>query len=335
MDAKLFDKLEKVMRLAKSGVEGEAQTAAAILQKMLLEHNLSIADLEKKGAVHAPPVAEKGHDLGKAAFAWKLDLAEAVATYYYCHPLVDRRLKTVAFIGRPDNVESLQMLYAWLIDQIKRIAREERTKYAEDHHEHIDPLRWQVNFGVGAVQRLEHRLEKQKQEQTTQAARNEYGDIVALAIHHETENQDFMEQKYGYRTDGRETKRDRERREKYEEIERKDREWLVRDPDGYYARYPWRRPMTEEQRKAREDELSKLEQIERKRRERNRKKRMNYIPRPRYRDDYDPEKERAEDQAYSARESGKKAADRINLTPFITGHTHEDSDKQLKASNKK
>src|SRR2546423_3993388 len=121
MDTKLLDRLRKILALTESPVEGEAQAAAMKLQELLTEHNLSIADLEKRGH-QAPPVGESAHDLGKAGFTWKLDLAETIADHYFCHAIVSRYRKTVSFVGRPDNVDSLQMLYTWVIDQIKRIS---------------------------------------------------------------------------------------------------------------------------------------------------------------------------------------------------------------------
>jgi len=121
---KLFDKLRKLLALTTSPVEGEAHAAAHKLQELLTEHNLNVADLESRGQAK-PAVREDKHDLGKAAFKWKLDLAEVMADHYYCFPLVDRYTKTVAFVGRPDNIKSLQMLYGWVIDQIKRIGSEE------------------------------------------------------------------------------------------------------------------------------------------------------------------------------------------------------------------
>jgi hypothetical protein len=332
MDTKLLDKLRKVLALAKSGVEGEAQNAAAILAELLTKHNLSMADLEKKGA-HAPSVAEKGHDLGKAAFTWKMDLAEAVAEFYYCHPLVDRRSKTVAFIGRPDNVESLTMLYAWIIEQIRQIASEERKKHQTETGEHIDPLRWQVNFGIGAVERLRSRLEDKKAEDAEAMARNAEGDVVALALHHETENQDYMEQKYGFRTDGKETARERKNREDYEKQEKQKADWLARDPEAYYKRYPYERPLTPaqeaEQQAERDREQAEWDRRER-RNEKARERRANqrgYYGRP---SSYNPERERQEEQAHTSKQAGRKAAERINLEPFLNGHVPNDGNKRIK-----
>jgi hypothetical protein len=316
---KLHETLRKILALTTSPVEGEAQAAAAMLQKLLTKHNLSIADLERKGKA-APGVREQGHDLGKAAFKWKLDLADGIAEFYYCVPLVDRNRKTVAFIGRPDNVESLTMLYGWVIDQIKAIATTERRVYFDNTKEHIDPLRWQISFGEGAVERLIVRLREMKARQSEDMSRNEDGDVTALALHHASEASDYLEEKFGYRVDGRKTKREQEREDRYQrEAEAKD-EMRIRcqeagDMEPFYEAYPYDRPKTEleiAKQKAAGDKWIKEYRAREARNARRRTGSWREGPAIDY---------RKEEQAGSARKAGREAAGKVNLQPFIGGAT--------------
>lgn len=311
-DEKLHETLRKVLALTTSPVEGEAQAAAAMLAKLLTKHNLSIADLEKKGKA-APGVREAPHDLGKAAFKWKLDLADGIAEFYYCAPLVDRIHKTVAFVGRPDNVDALTMLYGWVIDQVKEIAREERRKHYDTTGEHIDPLRWQVSFGEGAVERLVVRLAEMKARQSEDITRNEEGDITGMVLHHASEASDYLEVKYGYRKDGKLTKAQQERHDKYQrEMEAKD-EMRIRCQEGgdmepFYKAYPWERPDTPEEAAAREKRKAAYEAKER----RNAKRRIGSYREARV-------DEGKEEQQYRARAAGREASSRVNLQPFVGG----------------
>src|SRR5690242_21915453 len=118
MEISLQTKLQRILALTTSPNENEAAVAMEMLQKLLTQHNLSIADLETRGQ-KAPGIHDKAFDLGKAAFKWKLNLASVIADHYYCHPLVDYTQKSVRFVGRPDNVDSLTALYRWIIEQIK------------------------------------------------------------------------------------------------------------------------------------------------------------------------------------------------------------------------
>lgn len=307
---RLLDKLQKILALTTSPVEGEATAAAEMLQKLLTKHGLQMADLERKGQA-TPGIREEAHDLGKAAFTWKLDLAEALAQHYFCIALVNRVGKTVSFVGRPDNVDAMQMLYGWLIDQIKRIAREERKK----SYEHIDPLRFQVNFGNGAVHRLRARLAELKREAAKQA------ETMALVVQYDTEISDYLEDKYGYRRDGKETAQHRADRERWEKAKAEKAAFRAEceeagDLERFYQRFPYDRPETEEDRAHREQADAawrKAYEAEWKRSERSRKaaetRRAN-------RGQTWAEWEQAT-QAGEARQAGREAADRINLQPFL------------------
>jgi hypothetical protein len=319
---KLKARLTSILAMTKSSNEAEAGQAAALLQKFLTEHNLSVADLEMRGKA-APGMRKDAHDLGKAAFAWKLDLADGIAEFYYCAPLVDRRTKSVAFVGRPENVESLTMLYGWVIDQIKAIATIERRVYFDRTQEHIDPLRWQLNFGTGAVERLIDRLREMKTRQAEGMSRDELGNVTALAIHHQAEVSDWLEEHYGYRTDGKKTKREL-KNEAYWEKWEKDREDARIAKDNlkiqcteagdlapFYAQYPDEHPdaiaKAAAEREQREKEYERKEK-------RNAKRRTGSSWRSEKETDWTKV-----DQSDSARAAGREAAAKVNLQPFVGG----------------
>lgn len=306
MNPNFKEKLRKILALTTSPVEGEAQAAAAMLARLLEQHNLDLADLEQKGAAK-PGVREDSHDLGKAAFKWKLTLAEEIADYYFCWPMIDRVRNTVAFVGRPDNVESLKMLYDWLIDQIKRFGSVERKAYILETGEHIDPLRWQTGFGEGAAKRLGERLEEMRKKESSEA-----GTALVLSVH--SELSDYLEQKKGFRIDGQKTKRQMEREEewrKYDEEVEKGRLRLEKlketDLEAYYAECPWDTPEERDKEARRIAELRKREQ-----RNANRRK----GPQRRFESWTEFDKRV---QKEKAKISGSNAANKINLTPFISG----------------
>lgn len=312
-DPRVIERLRKILALTQSPNENESASAAAMLAKFLVQHNLSVADLEQKGA-KSSGVIETGIDLGKAAFRWKLDLAEEIAEHYFCVGIVSKVRKTITFVGRPDNVESLKMLYAWVVDQIKRLAAAERKQHQASTGEHIDPLRWQVNFGQGAGRRLIQRLAELQDERDAAT--------TAMVLHHTKEISDYTEKKFNRRYDGEQTARDKEwyagyeeRQKQYEaerlELEKADAEFLARDPDAYYAEYPERHP----------DAVAAAEKAEAAREERNYRRRMNYVPTGRYRAAYNDE---GDDQKSAAHYAGRKSADKINLSPFLTGKVGDD-----------
>jgi hypothetical protein len=328
-DIKLMDKLRKILALTNSPIENEATAAAEHLHRLLTAHNLSMADLEAKGGHHSPGVMKGAYDLGKAAFKWKLELADRIAEFYYCHPLIDNDSKTVAFVGRKDNVESLTMLYGWVIDQIKRLATEARRAHFDATHEHIDPLRWQLGFGEGAVRRLAVRLKEQRaREQEDAAAEAERvgkNMLMVMADARNTEISDWLEAQGLDRIDGKLTKAQQEAEKRWAEWreerardQREKEELLASDPVEYYRLYPWEHP----------DAIAKEQRAREAKERRNARRRASYEPRGRYRSyEKEDEDERRDDQAWRARESGKQHADRINLQPFITGEVEKQTPK--------
>jgi len=310
MDSALITKLNKILALTSSPVEGEAQAAAEHLQRLLTKHNLDIADLEQRGAAKRPEVKEGGHDLGKAAFKWKLELADTIAEHFFCVSLTNHTTKTVQFAGRPDNVESLQMLYSWVIEQIKGISASERRIYTEKTGEHVDPLRWQVNFGLGVVQRLGGRLSEIRRKREAEAEAAAGGNLVtALVVSHAREVSDYLEEKYGYRKDGQLTKKERAAKERWEAHDRMvDAFKEAGEMDKYYAHRPWERPKTAEQLAAEEKARVKADRDWDRKAARRR-------GRP-YREQ-SHEQLRKSEQAYEARESGRNNAGKINLEPFL------------------
>lgn len=298
VDAKLVDKLRKILALTNSPEEHEAAAAAEHLQRLLTQHNLDIADLEQRGAATKPGVVKGAHDLGKAAFTWKLNLAEVVAEYYFVHPLVDRKAKTVVFIGRPDNVDSMKMLYEWLMEQTKAISASERRAHIAKTGEHIDPLRWQVNFGLGVVSRLGQRLHELSKRRAADVTEH------ALVLSHKSEISDWLEANGLWRIDGRETAAAKASREQWERYTKdKDELKAACEAAGDME------PETPEQLAARAEADRKAEA----KAARNAKRRTGRTSIARY----DPEQARKDEQGWNARQAGRDSADKINLEPFL------------------
>lgn len=330
MDAKLLARLQKVLALTTSPEEGEAAAAAAMLARMLKEHNLSVADLEAKGQAK-PGVTKGGLDLGAAKWRWKVQLAQALAKHFYCVAL-DAQGETstrggVVFVGRPDNVESLSMLYTWLVEQVKEISAQERRAHHAKTGEHVDPLRWQLHFGEGAVERLGERLEERARK-----AAAEYSGSTALAVSHATEVSDFLEREHGFRADGQPTQKEKAERERSRaqvaKWEADDAAWqalLASDPEAAYRARPWMRPakpLTPEEQAKKEAREAKERAAEAKRaaRERNaRARRDEQASQREWEKSRDPAERKRRAQARQAGDAGHAAGDRVNLEPFLEG----------------
>lgn len=306
MDPKLADKLTRILALTNSPMEHEAQAATEMLAKLLLKHNLEIADLEAAGTAAAPTIGEhavsaamradgKAEAKGNAWFgAWKLDLASALAEHFFCYAIRKDYARSVVFVGRPDNTESLQMLYNWLVTQISTLTPAERRAYAERTGENIHAVRWYKAFTAGAVQRIAERLRELKAQQAQDVGTS------ALVVHHMAEVSDYLESIGKYRVDGKLTKKQQEQQE---EQRRRDAAWkelLVTDPEAAYRARPWERPLTPEQHAKQEKENAAWSK--------------RHARRRRYMTGEEMERDL---QSLCARHVGAIAAGTINLQPFV------------------
>lgn len=291
----IIDKLNKILALTKSPVEGEATAAAEMLQKLLTKHNLEIADLERAGAVDVTPVTEERiQTFTKYRPDWNYQLAAVLGRHFYSYPM--RAGDDIMFIGRPENIAALRVMYSWMLKQIARIANEERP-----NHPHIGGRRFWNPFCEGMVSRLYTRLEDRRAEMATVSP-----DAMALVVHHNTEIGDYMEGKWGVRYDGQETAKRRADREAKEEL-------LRTDPDEYYRKYPWERPLTPEEQAARDAEDEKA---------RERYARRSARQRP-----VSDEKLERWRQEREATRAGVVAGDRVNIEPFLKAGPSDDISK--------
>ncbi len=298
-DNSLVAKLQKILALTKSPVEGEAQAAAEMLAKLLTKHNLEVADLERQTGTVAAVGEERFDRLGQDVPEWKLSLAQVLAKHFYCYAIVNysSRREGALFIGRPENVDALKAMYTWLLRHIYSISCEEHKA-----HPHIDGRRWHRPFCEGVVDRLETRLQAMREREHEVAP-----EAMALVVNRDAEIGDYMEERFGYRRDGRETAAQRKRREADEEL-------LRSDPDAYYRKYPWQRPLTPEQEAAQEARQEAVRAAERKRAERRERARQQRPPSAAQR-----ERNAAAWDRWDARRAGHAASERVNLEPFLKG----------------
>ena len=324
----LLEKLAKVMALMESPNENEAAAAAAHLARLLETHNLEMADLEAAG--QEAPKVERGDDvklsenpLNDPTVKWKVHLGEAVAEHFYCYALTSYDDDRIQFIGRRENLDSLELLYEWFIKQIKRLAKSERRVHLERTGEDVPGIRWQMAFAEGCINRLRERLYDERERHATKQS-------TGLVVSHSGEINDFMEEDMGYRRDGRKTKRQAQREQDYKDLIATKAELLASNPAEYYRQYPSEHPD-----RVAEQELQDAAREKR----RAAKQRRNDGRRRRYReakdglrdlagvdagtfggDHYGPATDWvAEDQKDAAEAAGYRKGDDVNLQPHLDG----------------
>lgn len=183
---KILDKLAKLKRHADSakaiGSEAEAQAFADMLQKLLLDHKLSMSDIDFETMEKDSPV--ETHYINYSQYpdiklkgtrvAWIEDLAAMVARAHFCRILVHKGSSRITLVGRKEDVTVAEWMFIVLQRAAEKISgraydayrNEERRKAIAEHGEagrhgsmpHTFGFR--ESFITGFINRLRERLKE-------------------------------------------------------------------------------------------------------------------------------------------------------------------------------
>ena len=178
--------------------EAEAATAASKMQKLLFDHNLSMADIST-GDKTAEEIAQGGtadiaammrtmygnRRIRPNARQWLVTLASSVARYNFCRILVRGENEGVIFVGSKANCAAAQAIFEFLAAQIMRLADEGYK--ADPLAKMTDSRIWRRNFSYGAASRVSNRLYE-----NWKAMQEQSGVGTALVISNTAELEKFM-----------------------------------------------------------------------------------------------------------------------------------------------
>jgi hypothetical protein len=163
-DKKLLERIKKIQGLTHSSNVNEAATAAEMMQKLLFEHNVDIAEVErfedKEEYIAVDQfIVEKGKKQRKM---WQIDLAMTLASNNLCDLVYDD--KSITWVGKPSNIEAARFMFETVVIDLTRICESTWTAL-----EYVSKLRgekvvydhgktWKNSFYEGAVNTISQRL---------------------------------------------------------------------------------------------------------------------------------------------------------------------------------
>ncbi len=161
----ILDKIHKLLALAQSPNEHEAQTAMAKAHELLLRHNLSLLDTQTKGNYIHKHIGEIGRrDPAKAtisAILTKYFFVEAIWVFGYDQHR-NQRGRVLEIYGTPENVEMAEYMYHYLHNVSELLW----TEYKEKNT--INGNRHRRTFIYGLLEGFYHKLEGRVQENVSQ-----------------------------------------------------------------------------------------------------------------------------------------------------------------------
>lgn len=221
----VLQKLKKLQKLydgAKAiNSEAEAQNAAAKIQNLLTQYNLSMSDVyntededTSKNAVTEDHVGDEW--FRKIGGAWDSALLYNICKYNFCYVLISSfhrsrinrngRLvcelrKQYRIIGRPENIAVCKWLFDVLVRNFVRLSKERYAEYMADDSQammrlftgekrmSLDRFQRSYLFGVakGVGEKLHEEREREKQAQVQ---------VNALVLRNDAAVQNYVAEKY-------------------------------------------------------------------------------------------------------------------------------------------
>ncbi|NUO08616.1 MAG: DUF2786 domain-containing protein [Candidatus Brocadia sp.] len=151
-----LEKVHKLLALAQSPNEHEAQNAMTKAHELLLRHNLSLLDTQTKWNYIYKHVGEIGRrDPAKAtigAILCKYFFVEAIWTFGYDQHR-NRRGRVLEIYGTPENVDMAEYVYHYLqnVSELLWMEYKEKNKITENRHRRT--------FVYGLLEGFYHKLE--------------------------------------------------------------------------------------------------------------------------------------------------------------------------------
>ena len=162
----ILNRIQKLLKMSteNGASENEAMLAADKAQKLLQEHNLSIADI--KDDSQAEPMDSEDVEVDRDL--WKGYIRNATAKLYFCSTYSTmkldthyKRVKVITFVGRKSNRMVATEMCKYFINTVNRLADEEFRE--------VPGSRASINkmahaFKQGAASKLSSRLRKRYEE---------------------------------------------------------------------------------------------------------------------------------------------------------------------------
>ena len=162
----VLNRIQKLLKMSteNGASENEAMLAADKAQKLLQEHNLSIADIKDDSQVE--PMESEDVEVDRDL--WKGYIRNATAKLYFCSTYSTmkldthyKRVKVITFVGRKSNRMVATEMCKYFINTVNRLADEEFRE--------VPGSRASINkmahaFKQGAASKLSSRLRKRYEE---------------------------------------------------------------------------------------------------------------------------------------------------------------------------
>jgi len=154
---RIVERIRKLLALATSSNQAEAEAAAGKAQALLQQYNLERAQVEH--AAEAKPLYLRQVVSIGSRQRWRRTLMDVLADAHFCKALYTPGLPRMDLIGESHNLEVVEYLYTYLVTQLERMA----TAAYRQSRSALAAVTWKDAFYLGAVAGLYQRLRQQQE----------------------------------------------------------------------------------------------------------------------------------------------------------------------------
>lgn len=207
-------KLKKLYEGAKAiNSEGEANNAAALIQKLLAEYNLTMEEVgtaEEKAANNVIHEQISGYTRKSIGGYWEQRFTHVLCRWNFCTCYIyGKSYKNLIIVGKKDNIEMVKWLLDMLKERFVHFSNERYKEYCKELEEkNIKPCskdKFQRSYLSGCAAGLDAKLkeehEREKKEEVELSTK-----ITALVVRNNAEIEAYVEKTWGGVGKGRKTR---------------------------------------------------------------------------------------------------------------------------------
>ena len=206
-------KLQKFYESAKEvGTEGEVNAAAAAIQRLLTEYNLTMEQIGDEPEKN-PIIDEKisGYDNRTHGGDWIHKLTSALCKYNFCRCYYfGRGNKTLLIVGEKQNIETVKWLRSMLMDRFIELGKKRYKAYTINYDMNVgcyngtEPQRrnpWLRRYLLGCAAGLEAKLKDERklmENEQNNASNNDISSssVTALVLKKDTAIVEYINKAY-------------------------------------------------------------------------------------------------------------------------------------------
>jgi hypothetical protein len=212
---KIKTKLQKLMRLyegaKKINSEGEANAAAAAIQRLLTQYNLTMGDVSQEEQ-ERDVVKENIMSCYRFKFIggdWEFKLMFVICKWNFCKVFRygKQKDKNMIFFGKEENMETVKWLYNMLCEKFIAFGKNRYKEYQETMDYLVKPIGLDTylrRYLEGCAAGLDMKFKEESDREKVQNEDKDYGTkVTALVVRTGAEIDTYVAQKFGGYAKGR------------------------------------------------------------------------------------------------------------------------------------